>query len=89
MLCGPDAAKVSMQLPVGAENDPMVQLTPAGEELTVTEPVGVPAPGATGATETVTVTGNPTSVGDGDTMVMLVAVLAAMMVSLNVPLALL
>jgi hypothetical protein len=64
-----------MQLPV-AENDAMVQLTPAGEELTVTDPVGVPVPGAMGATVTVTVAGRPMSVGDGDTVVIVVVVLA-------------
>jgi hypothetical protein len=76
---GPDAAKVSAQLPL-PENGVIAQLVPAGEELTVTDPVGVPA--NCGATVTVTVTGCPAVAGDGDTKLMAVVVLAVVIVRL-------
>jgi hypothetical protein len=74
-----NVVNVSGQLPV-PEDSVMLQLVPAGEALTVTDPVGVPAPGATGATMTVTVTGCPTVAGDGDTKLMEVVVLAGVIV---------
>jgi len=73
----PVEVKVSMQLLAGSVT---VHEVGAPGELTVTVPVGVPTPGAIGATATVTVTGCPTVAGDGFTELMVVVVLAAVIV---------
>ena len=72
----PDDVKVSEQLLAGSVT--MHEVDAPGE-LTVTVPVGVPAPGATGATATVTVAGCPTVAGDGFTELIVVVVIAAAM----------
>ena len=71
----PDVLSVMIQVPAATVSEQL--FTPS---LTVTLPVGVPAPGATGTTVKFTVTGCPTFDGSGLSDVMVVVVSAGLTV---------
>src|SRR5262249_47663390 len=71
-VLAPDDVDVSAQLPAPPLRDAMVQVPPVPSE-TVTDPDGVPAPGATAVTVTLTVYAWPTTDGSGVTVPIVVA----------------